>query len=70
MTEENAVERINSNKKEAYKTLESSIKKANALTKVSETLEMQKKLMGKGKKRKLIDQNNNVSYKWFLERKK
>ena len=46
------------------------ILKDDNLGKVKYTLEMQKKLTGKGKKRKMIDENGNVTYKWFGERKK
>ena len=45
--------------------------KSEQFTRVLEALKLDKNLKGKGKKRKMTDEDTGkVSYKWFSERKK
>ena len=58
------------NKRE-YKKLADAAVKSEQYTRVLEALKLDKNLKGKGKKRKITDEETGrVSYKWFSERKK
>jgi transposase len=60
-----------SQNKQQYKKLAEALMKERQLSKISEALTLDKTLKGKGKKRKMEDQNTGkVSYKWFSQRTK
>lgn len=60
-----------SENKGQYKKLADAIIKEQQFSRVSETLELEKQLKGKGKKRKIEDEaTGKVSYRWFSERKR
>ena len=68
--EEQMKEAQAANKRE-YKKLADAVVKSEQYSRVLEALKLDKNLKGKGKKRKMTDEESGkVHYKWFSERKR
>lgn len=62
---------VQSEKKQAYHTAAQSMQRERMLNKMKGALELDQKLRGKGKKRKVVDKKTGKeSYEWFTERKR
>mmetsp|Transcript_22639 Transcript_22639/g.20116 ORF Transcript_22639/g.20116 Transcript_22639/m.20116 type:complete len:236 (+) Transcript_22639:29-736(+) len=61
---------INQQKKKSYHNAAKSMKRHNVLSQMRNALEMDQKLKGKGKRRKVIDKTTGKEhFEWFTERK-
>ena len=56
--------------KQQYKRLADAIDKSDTYGKVQAALTLDKHLKGKGKKRKIEDNEGRVHYQWFAQRKR
>ena len=61
---------LQSENKQQYKRLADALSKSETYAKVQAALTLDKQLKGKGKKRKVEDENGQVHYKWFAQRKR
>lgn len=63
-------ESLDKKKLKRYKLVKEHLERESDLKKVQQKMELQREVMKKGSKKKLIDQNGNVSFKWRKQRKR
>lgn len=63
-------ERLNEKKEKQYKLLKSRLDRESQLKEVESRMELQKQLMSKGNKKKVVDPSGKVSFKWKNQRKR